>query len=172
MKNPTKIRSDSFEFLFKKNYQFLCLVSLAIVKDKDASKDIVQDFFISYWQKRNSILIKISFRAYAVKAVKNLSLIAIKKINKENSLLKDMPLIEHDYQEFIDDPNRSNKILEALEKLPLKRREIFISAVMNGHSYNEIAESRDISINTVKTQIKRSYSFLRVYLEKVDLLST
>lgn len=46
MKNQLNFEAENFEFLFKKNYQFLCLVSLAIVKDKDASKDIVQDFFI------------------------------------------------------------------------------------------------------------------------------
>jgi len=171
MKNQLNNEADNFEFLFNSNYQFLCLISLAIVKDKDVAKDIVQDFFVSYWQKRNSILIKISFRAYAVKAVKNLSLLAIKKVEKENSLFKNMSIQKYDEQEFIDKPNSRSIVLEALNKLPLKRREIFISAIINGHSYNEIAESKDISINTVKTQIKRSYTFLRSYLEKVDLRS-
>jgi RNA polymerase sigma-70 factor (ECF subfamily) len=167
MKNKLNIEADNFELLFKNNYQFLCLISLAIIKDKDAAKDIVQDFFVSYWQKRNSISIKISFRAYAVKAVKNLSLLAIKKVEKENSLFKNISIQKYDVQEFIEKPNSRSIVLEALNKLPLKRREIFVSAIVNGHSYDEIAESKDISINTVKTQIKRSYTFLRSHLEKL-----
>jgi RNA polymerase sigma-70 factor (ECF subfamily) len=118
MKNKLNIEADNFELLFKNNYQFLCLISLAIIKDKDAAKDIVQDFFVSYWQKRNSISIKISFRAYAVKAVKNLSLLAIKKVEKENSLFKNISIQKYDVQEFIEKPNSRSIVLEALNKLP------------------------------------------------------
>ena len=58
------------EELFKDNYPLLCLVSFSIVKDKDIAKDIVQDFFVSFWNKRESITINISFEAYAKKSVK------------------------------------------------------------------------------------------------------
>lgn len=163
MENQLNFREDSFENLFKGHYAFLCLVSYAIVKDKDASKDVVQDFFVSYWQKRNDISIEISFQAYAVKAVKNLSLQAIKKGEKEKLIVSNLAKQEYDAQEFADSPSESNKIMEVLNKLPLKRREIFIDAILNGHSYVEIAESRNISVNTVKTQIKRSYLFLRSF---------
>ncbi len=166
MKKQLNFDTDNFEFLFKENYQFLCLVSFAIVKDRDASKDIVQDFFISYLQKQNSISIKISFQAYAAKAVKNLSLLAIKKVEKEKLIVRNLANQEYVFQEFHNKPDKPSKIMEALNKLPLKRREIFIAAIVNGHSYSEIAESKDISINTVKTQIKRSYTFLRSFIKE------
>jgi RNA polymerase sigma-70 factor (ECF subfamily) len=159
-------KTEDFDRLFDENYPFLCLIAFSIVKDKDFSKDIVQDFFISYWQRRNSISLEISFRAYAVKAVKNLSLMAIKKGEKEKSLINDLDIEVYDVQKFVEESKSQKKIFEALDKLPSKRREIFISAVLNDHSYEEIAESREISINTVKTQIKRSYAFLRSYLKE------
>ncbi|SDB48460.1 RNA polymerase sigma-70 factor, ECF subfamily [Flavobacteriaceae bacterium MAR_2010_188] len=153
----------NFDSLFKEHYTFLCLISYSILKDRDAAKDVVHDFFISYWQKKNNISIEISFRAYAVKAIKNLSIQAIRKSEKENSLLNKVVLQEYDIQRDTEVINFKQKIFRVLEKLPEKRREIFVAAVLNGHSYEEIAETRAISINTVKTQIKRSYAFLRTY---------
>jgi RNA polymerase sigma-70 factor (ECF subfamily) len=48
-----------------------------------------------------------------------------------------------------------------MESLPPKRKKIFEASVINGHSYAEIAEANGISVNTVKTQIKRAYAFMR-----------
>ena len=172
MENQLNFGEDCFENLFKRHYAFLCLVSYAILKDKDASKDIVQDFFVSYWQKRNDISIEISFQAYAVKAVKNLSLQAVKKAEKERLMVENLANQEYDFQEFIDKSSERIKVMEVLNKLPLKRREIFIAAILNGHSYVEIAESRNTKI-TIKSSfwkdLKRSYLLLRSF-QKEDFI--
>ena len=57
--------------------------------------------------------------------------------------------------------NTNGKIQALLNELPESRKQIFISAIINGQSYAEIAETKGISINTVKTQMKRAYAFLR-----------
>lgn len=101
MKTDSPFRSDNIEFLFKEHYNLLCLVCFAILKDREASKDVVQDFFLSYWQKRNSISIKVSFCAYAVKSGKNLSLLVVKKDIKEKSLFEDLLIQEYDNQNYL-----------------------------------------------------------------------
>ncbi len=156
------------EELFKKNYALLCLVSFSIVKDKDVAKDIVQDFFVTFWNKRESISISTSFEAYARKSVKNLSLQYLNKKNKEQRLFDNIQP-ENSKPEFpFDKPN--NKLDELINLLPEKRKEIFLSVVVHGKSYAEIAETNGISINTVKTQMKRAYAFLRSY-RKEDYIS-
>lgn len=164
--NPTEI-----EFLFKEHYTLLCLVSFSILKDKDAAKDVVQDFFISYIQKRKSITIKLSFQAYAVGAVRNLSLMAIKKVNKEQSL-HGLEQNHHDDEahQHLDKVKHHEKLWELLNQLPDSRKEIFISSVVHGQTYAEISELNGISINTVKTQMKRAYAFLRSKAKKSDLI--
>jgi RNA polymerase sigma factor (sigma-70 family) len=64
---------------------------------------------------------------------------------------------------------KTKKLQELLNRLPEKRRNILMSVVVHGHSYAEIAESNGISVNTVKTQMKRAYAFLRREADK-DLL--
>ncbi len=168
MKKVSPTRTENFELLFKEHYELLCLVSFAIVKDKDAAKDIVQDFFISYWQKRNTVSFRVSFRAYAVKAVKNLSLLAVKKAIKERSMINDLNIPEYEVQNLLSKEKERKEIFEILDKLPEKRRKIFISSVLEGHSYGEVALASGVSINTVKTQIKRSYAFLRMHLKEFN----
>jgi len=51
-------------------------------------------------------------------------------------------------------------VQSAVDELPSKRREIFLMAKDNGLSYQEIAEIQNISVNTVKTQIKRALKAL------------
>lgn len=149
------------ESFFKDNHAYLCLVALAVVKDGDVAKDIVQDFFISYWERRNSVTFTVSFKAYAVKAVKNLSLQHVRTQRRQELLMKNLvqvPSVENGPQERVG--NRK-KLQELVQRLPESRRKIFISYVIYGQSYSEIAENNGISVNTVKTQMKRAYGFLR-----------
>tara|TARA_R110000868_G_scaffold325899_1_gene586786 strand:+ start:1154 stop:1708 length:555 start_codon:yes stop_codon:yes gene_type:complete len=156
-----KINKRELEELFNEHYPMLCLISFSIVKDKDAAKDNVQDFFISYWQRRASISITTSFKAYAIRAVKNLSLLSLEKAKKEKALLENLDTPEYDYPKVLEPSNANGNIQELLNQLPESRKQIFISAIINGQSYAEIAEMNGISINTVKTQMKRAYAFLR-----------
>lgn len=172
MKAKSTVTITEIENLFKEHYAFLCLVSFSILKDKDASKDIVHDFFVSYWLKRDTVSIHVSFQAYAVRAVKNLSLAAINKASKEQSLDKiifNHPDKDADHS-LLDKSKNHEKLWELLNQLPSSRKEIFISSVIDGQTYAEIAESNGISINTVKTQMKRAYAFLRSKAKKHNLV--
>lgn len=160
----TKNRKNStqdMEEIFKEHFPMLCLVSFGIVKDKDTAKDIVQDFFISFWHRRSSVTITTSFKSYAIGAVKNLSLLSLEKAKKEKLLLEKLSTPKYEDPEILEPSGPNGKIEALLGQLPESRRRIFISAIINGQSYAEIAEAQGISINTVKTQMKRAYAFLR-----------
>lgn len=179
MESKPKMETSNMEPLFKEHHSLLCLVAFGIVKDKDAAKDVVQDFFISYWQKREDISLTFSFKAYAIRAVKNLSLLWLKKAKKEKTLLQDLNFRGNVEPKILEEANKDKKLQRLLDKLPESRRHIFMSFVVYGQSYSEIAENNGISINTVKTQMKRAYAFLRsnatkdlLYLLMVALSST
>ena len=163
----------TFEDLYKEHFIFLSLVSFQITKDKDIAKDIVQDFFVYLWEKEEVLNISKSFKAYGAKAVKNLSLQHIeksKKITLENEKLPITAYEEPVLFEKTENDNKSN-IHTLVDKIPQARREIFVSHVVEGLSYAEIAETYNISVNTVKTQMKRAYAFLREYENSSSLIT-
>ena len=63
------------------------------------------------------------------------------------------------------------KVEEEIEKLPEQRREILKMSVYDGMSYPSIAEVTGLSINTVKTHMKKAYQELRdsLYIDHQQL---
>jgi len=161
----------SFDELFLNNHQFLCMVAVKIVLDDFVAKDLVQDFFVKYWESGDKINAK-NFEAYAYRSVKNTCFNYLKHqavaakhhISVPVSQLESFP--DTDQSEDIDEelPERKlrlKRVHQLLEELPAERRKVFEFHAIDGLNYRQIAERLDISTNTVKTQLRRAYSTLR-----------
>ena len=151
--------------MFRQHYRFLCLVAFRIVRDEDAAEDIVQDFFLQLWQRRTEMVPILSFQAYATRAVKNLSISFLRKqqtlSDEQLSAIPDdaNPLEEKEI--FVSNEAITSRVMKVIELLPAERKKIFLLHVMDRLSYAQIAERNNISLNTVKTQMKRAYAFVR-----------
>lgn len=161
----------TIENLFKEYYSLLTLVAFKILGDEQASKDVVQDFFISIIQKETNLTFTHSFKAYAVKAIKNLSCTYLEKSKREQEFLNSMEPTLIDFQTQLEPDPNTQKIHRLIAQLPENRRHIFMAYVLDGLSYSEIAEMNGISINTVKTQMKRAYAYLRDHGSNEMLIS-
>ncbi|MOA26710.1 RNA polymerase sigma factor [compost metagenome] len=123
------------------------------------------------WNKRDQIQLKSSFEAYAVRSVKN---ICITHIKRQRDLIiyqgGELPEIAFDPDGTINDERLKakiySKLTEALNKLPAERKKLFLMSNVQGLTYAEIAERNNISVNTVKTQIKKAYATLRSQLSE------
>lgn len=160
-----------FEDLYNEYFVYLSLVSFGVTKDMEASKDIVQDYFVSLWNKNKDIVFSSGFKPYSYKAVKNLSLKHLEKSSNKFTTesvetLNPVNVLEEEIQE---PSQKAVAVLKLLEQLPLSRKTIFTSHVINGLSYSEIAENQNISVNTVKTQMKRVYAFIREELKNANV---
>lgn len=160
-----------FERQFKEHFAYLSLTSYVIVKNKEVAKDLVQDFYVSFWQKKDCIQIKTTFKTYAAKAIQNLSLAYLEKIKKDKLLFQELSYEGLETPEISEkSPTVATQLQNLLNQLPESRRAIFVASVVDNLSYKEIAESNNITVNTVKTQMKRAYAFLRNSLDKNDLI--
>lgn len=151
--------------MFRQHYRFLCLVAFRIVRDQDAAEDIVQDFFLNLWQRRTEISTINSFQGYATRAVKNGSISFLRKqqtlSDEQLSAIPDDANPLEDKEIFVSGESITSKVMEVIELLPAERKKIFLSHVIDRLSYAQIAEKNNISLNTVKTQMKRAYAFVR-----------
>ncbi len=172
--------TEAFSSLFREHYEPLCFFAQRFVDDFDIAEGIVQDVFVRLWDIRETLNIHTSLRSYLYTAVKNSCLNQIKRASFSSSLegKEDHP----DTTTSLPDAQvELDEIAEATEKairnLPSKSRQIFCLAKFDGLSYQEIAEIQNVSVNTVKTQLKRalkslskSLHYLRVLLVFLRLL--
>lgn len=166
--NPTSLGTlDTLEALFREHYQSLCTAAYYTLGEEEAAKDIVQDFFFYCWKKRTELVVVKDFKHYALRAIKNASLNYL-KYSRRTSLRPDemfevMSAPELSPEEGQDgEAERNQALWTAIGQLPEQRRLIFLLSNKDGLTYLQIASRLNISVNTVKTQIRLAYQFLRI----------
>ena len=133
-------------------------------QNHNGSDEAVSDCFIKLWTKRNEILIERSVRSYLFLMLHNLLIDNLRK--KKQMILVDSELaIESKYEIVTEELDDYARLYRALEKLPEQRRRILEMAAFESFTYAQIADSLQISVNTVKTQMGRAYRFLKEELD-------
>lgn len=162
------LKSDdekAFHLIFNKYHSFLCNSSYRIVQDKDAAKDVVQEVFMLFWNKRSESAIG-NLKPYLHRAVINKSLKYIKKEQK-NIWLEDSFDIPDPTAPV--DLSNSNDLEEAITyaiaSLSPGCRVVFTLSRYDALDNAEIADHLQISVKAVEKQITKSLKQLREMLK-------
>ena len=156
----------SFEALFHLYYEPLVIHAQHYFPERSSCEDIVQEVFIYLWENADSMSITVSLKGYLYKMVKNRMLNHLRTL-KENYDLEvlDYESVKETYEEFeyIQDENnlKLSILFILIDDLPKRMKEIFILKHRRNLSYSEISEHLEISLNTVKTQLKRAKIILQ-----------
>ncbi|MDX1592145.1 MAG: RNA polymerase sigma-70 factor [Balneolaceae bacterium] len=161
---------EAFEQLFQAYYSRLCVFSNSYVKSLDLSRDVVQEVYIKIWDNREQFHIRQSLKAYLYQAVRNQSLNFLQQKKQmerlETRLKRQQEISESSRTEEFNAEELSEKVWRLVDKLPERRRAVFILYRKHGLSYAEIAEVLGIARKTVENQMGKSLQFLR---ENLDL---
>ena len=144
----------------------LLRIAYLYVKDWQVAEDIVQDTFLSYYEKFEQFEERASLKTYLVRIV----------INKCKDYLKSwryrkLTLTNH----FFGSKKEKIRAIETEEKLdiadavlalPIHLREVIIHYYYNELSVLEIATLLAISDNTVKTRLRRARQLLKQKLSE------
>ena len=165
-----------FKNFFNKNYEDLVIYANGYLFDQQASEDVVQEVFIHIWEKPDTINIKSSLMSYVFRMVRNKCLDYLKsiKITDDFELLEfNINLItEHVFNSTTDDNKKIiyHQILKIVDTLPDKMQQVVRLKFLHNYKYKEIADELGISVNTVKTQLKRAKSKITDSITAVLLL--
>lgn len=164
----------SFSKLFEIYYVLLCTIANQYLKNKHLAEEVVGDVFMHLWERKADIQISTSVKAYLVRSVQNRCFNYLEhskveerlrhKIEKES----DFPGIaeSNDYPlGSLYEKELTSLIKQAINSLPEQCRKIFLLSRDEELTYEEISQRLNISVNTIKTQIKISLSKLRESLK-------
>lgn len=163
---------ERFGDFFKKNYPIACLIALKYVKNYSIAEDLVQDVFVALWEKKDNTLIHSNLRNYIFTSVKNQAINLVQR-NKTitcslSELFNEVP--EEDTPNSFSQEELAVKVYKAIQELPPACQTIFRLAFEKNYSYQEIADTLNISKNTVKTQMGIAYKQLRSKLYSLVVL--
>jgi len=179
MKNPTEqqfsvwagkiSRSDqrAFDDLFRSFYPVLVRFALRYLHNRTASKDIVQDCFVSLWQTRQRIDASRSLKSYLYMMVRNRALNEIRDhsgVDVNHELASDQQRNQppNDYTEDENESSRLEKKMSVwIDQLPDRQKEAFRLSRFDGLVHDEIAEVMSVSPRTVNNHIVAALSSLR-----------
>lgn len=154
----------AFNFLFDRHYKSLVAFITTYTRNKDLSEDIVQQSFISLWNKRESMHFTGCPKKYLYTIAYNQFVDYYRKSVRKNYLLEELRIellrnsIEDD-DEILE--KRVKKLWLIIEKLPPKCKNIFLMSRQQGLKYKEIAEKLDISPRTVEEQVRIAFRKIR-----------
>jgi RNA polymerase sigma-70 factor (family 1) len=157
-----------FEEIFRQHYAPLCRYAQSILHDADEAEEMVQTVFLTIWERRETLLITTSLKAYLYRAVHNRCLNRLEQQQTQaNHRLRAATELYAD----VPSPNQavladelSQHLQRAIETLPDQCRRAFELSRFEELSYKEIAERLGIAIKTVENQIGKALRILRTEL--------
>ncbi|MDB5247468.1 MAG: transcriptional regulator, LuxR family [Segetibacter sp.] len=156
---------DAFDQLYERHWFQLYQSAFYLLRDTDASKDIVQDVFLWIWENRVALNLG-NVKAYLKAAVRFKVANYIRSGNIRESffdqLAKAPPSsISAGGDEVTELRELQRVIYEAILQLPPKCREVYLMSKEEGLSNRQIAERLRISIKTVEAQMTIALKRLR-----------
>lgn len=162
-----KGNADAFEFLFKGYYPRLFGYALRFIPDEDEAKDVVQDCFATFWEKRESFS-STALTSLLFTMVKNGCINYLKRqqtVKKyQLSYIDGLPGEERLYHSDFMMPADSKLLFDELQEqvnrvidsLPARCKEVFLMSRFQGLKNREIAEQLKISTTAVEKHISKA----------------
>ncbi|GAL64189.1 MULTISPECIES: RNA polymerase sigma factor [Algibacter] len=144
-------------------HQKLCVYAYSLTHDHSTAEDIVQNVFVSIWQKREKLKDDFNLKNYLYKSIYNQFIDLYRKekatIALEKKYIEALDTVVEDQDNNIE--NLISLVKQEIQNLPPKCKQTFILSRQEGLTNVEIAEYQKVSIKTVEAQITKAFSIIR-----------
>ena len=154
----------AFNELYKKYFHPVYRNALKILRDIPAAEDVLQEVFITLWEKRRTIDPERSLAGWLFILCYNRSVNVLRRRLRESILYRQLPQPWEPSPEEEIKYSTQWKILEdAMSCLSPQRRKVFELCKLQGKSYEEAARELDISKYTVKEYLSAAVHSIKEY---------
>jgi RNA polymerase sigma-70 factor (family 1) len=162
---------DAFTILYRRYWESMFVTAAKALRSQDDAGDMVQEVFLSLWNRRRELSITGSLEAYLQTSVKYK---AINYINK-NITRRDYLAVLADMLMTYEPPDVELQlqlkelrqlVQSAVDQMPGKMRTVYELSRQQHLSHKEIAERLGISDETVKKHIQHAMQLIKEVIRK------
>jgi len=159
--NAAQGDQDAFESIYRAFSKFVYNIAWRIVSTHEDAEEVTQEVFITVYRKLNMFRFQSSLKTWVYRIT----------INTAISYSKKMSSTKNRTMEYNDQIHSVGALGDAVQKIDKEQNEIFISQLLDaltpeqktcmvlrnieGLSYQEIADTLQININTVRSRLSR-----------------
>lgn len=143
-----------------------------LTRDRHIAEDLTQDTFLRFWEARERLDANAAPASYLFRIARNVVLDEAdrRKPSVDIAAAPDEVLVRYSQDPEVEYARRlaADEVLTALTYLPERSRVAFVLSRYHDMSYDEIAATMQISLQTVKNQVSRALTLLRKRLAEND----
>ena len=160
----------AFDAIYHAYYLYLCAVVTYYVHDRNVAAELVNDVFVGVWRNKERVACPVL--PYLKRAAQNAAVSYLCSSHFNERLLTDHVEEIYAYLEkriiatdnplhALEDSEMDALIRAEVEKLPPRCRAVFQACLYEGKSYAEIADEQQLSVSTVRGQMRIALNKLR-----------
>ncbi|GAB2982310.1 RNA polymerase sigma-70 factor [Mucilaginibacter puniceus] len=151
--------------IYKRYHAQLYINAYNKLGNREESRDMVHDLFVSLWHKKESLELQTTLMAYLHSAIRYRVFDLIARQQVKAKYIDSIREFANEGVFITDHLIREKQLAELIAKeiaaLPAKMREVFELSRVNNFSHKQIAERLNLSEKTVKKQVNNSLKILR-----------
>ncbi len=153
--------------LYRQYCDGMFCVAMRFVREKDDAEDLVQEAFIKAFRKIGQFRGEVTFGAWLKRIVVNKCLDFLKARRERIISIEEHNLqIAEEPDWTVEQEVSVEGVLEAMERLPEKYREVLQLYLLEGYDHQEIADILGLTAVASRTRLMRGKDYLRTYLNE------
>lgn len=153
--------------------------SLGILQNKEDAEEVAQDVFIKIFQSIQQFDGKSSLSTWVYRITVNKALDALRSKKRKSpwsvfvNFFGDSGELQHNAVDFIhpgvimEQREHASQLFKAIEKLPERQKAVFVLHKVEELSYQEIADTLELSLSAVDSLMSRARTNLKQYLTPI-----
>ena len=171
VKNLSKGNLLAFNTLYKEYSSRLYHFAFGYLKSEEEAEELVQEVFSKIWENRKELKEELSFKSFLFTIAFNIIRKHFRTKAQISEYFRSVKSVDFDAMtsQKISYDSLYQYISELVNRLPDRRKEIFIKSRFEGLSIKEIAEDMKISHKTVENQLTDALKFIRTNLNRESI---
>lgn len=166
----------AFAEIYKRYWKKLFVVAVNKIDDFSEAEDLVQQLFVTLWERRSALEIVSSLSSYLAVAVKYRVFKSIARASRsihfssEDAAGQTLEIADNSTQDWLEFQEVSARLNQLVISLPEKCRLVYQLTREQGYSQKQVAEALNISEKTVQAHMNRAYKTLKTGLKSFFMM--